>query len=141
MFKNVRNSKFAAHSKIALGLMAFVMFVSIGNAGGEANATPGSYTEGGNVTIYLSTGSSVKCATAFYPRGGADAFCGTTSFKQYGVRKGDKFGANAMSYNGNSVMCRIVDDSTGDIVHQDFGYAGGAAVCMTNALGVTGWGV
>lgn len=112
---------------IALGLVAGIAAVPA-----VANATPGQYTTGGNVTITLAVENG--CATAHYPKGGTATFCGRTSFRQYAIVRGDKFGANVVSYSGNSVFCKVTDDVTGDIIKADFGYAGGAAICMTNAV-------
>lgn len=97
-----------------------------------AQATPGRYTPGGNVTVTVSALGG-GCATVYYPRGGSDAFCGSESWRQFGIVPGDRFGGNVVSHTGASVSCRVVDDSSGDTVWADFGYAGDAAVCMRTA--------
>ena len=117
--------------KIAAGLTAFIALVSFNPT--HAHATPGQYTNGGNITITVAAEAG-RCATVFYPQGGTDVFCGQKTFKQYGLTPGYKFGANVVSYSGNSVFCKIVDDSTGDIVKMDYGYAGGSANCMANSV-------
>lgn len=98
-----------------------------------ANATPGKYTYGGSVSIILVV-TDGGCATAYYPKGGSDPFCGSMTFRQGPIDPGDKFGANVVSYGGYSVACRVIDNSTGDYIKSDFGYAGGAAVCMSRAV-------
>lgn len=96
-----------------------------------AQATPGRYTPGGNVTVTVTAWGG--CATVYYPRGGSDAFCGSESWQQFGIVPGDRFGGNVVSYSGASVSCRVVDNSSGDTVWADYGYAGGAALCMRTA--------
>lgn len=119
-------------ARIAFGLTAFVLFVSIGNAAGEANATPGKYTIGGDITIVVA--AEAGCATVYHPNGNFDTFCGQMVLRQKELVPGQKFGANVVSYTGRSVFCKVTDDSTGDVIKADFGYAGGAAICMSNSI-------
>lgn len=112
---------------IALGLV-----VGIAAVPAVANATPGHYTRGANVTVYLT--SDGGCATAYYPRGGEEFFCGTKAWKQYNIQPGNTYGANVAPYTLANVYCRVVDDATGDTIKADFGYRGGAALCLLNAI-------
>lgn len=97
-----------------------------------AQATPGQYTRGADVTVVLAVDNG--CATAYYPKGATDTFCGRMTWQQRAITPGDKFGANVMSYTGSSVYCKVIDNATGDVIKADYGYIGSAAICMTNAL-------
>lgn len=99
---------------------------------GAADATPGHYTRGGDVRVYVAV-SEGYCATVTWPRGYTSTTCDVDWTVQEAIVEGDRFGAEITSYSGGGVACSIVDVETGDTVYEDSAGGGYTADCIRTA--------
>lgn len=105
--------------------------LAFGLASGTGDAS--AYTEGEDVIIYAGVISD-DCATATWPRGYEEAFCGTERARQGPVTVGDRFGVKVTSYMGGDVYCSVYDAYSGDLIVRRYGYNGQTANCMMRAV-------
>jgi len=119
-------------ARLAAILITAAVAVTLG-AAATADATPGRYTHGGDVRVYVAV-SDGYCATVTWPKGTTTTTCDVDFTTQDAIVPGDVFGAKVVSYSGGGVACSVVDVDSGDTIYEDSASSYDTADCIRNAV-------
>ncbi|MGW6035606.1 hypothetical protein ACWFOS_18310 [Gordonia terrae] len=121
----------------AVGVGAVLGLLAFGAGTAAAAPSPVAYTKHGDVLVTLAVAGG--CSTITWPKGTTDTLCDfedgeSYQARQYDIVPGDTFGASIESWVDAGVSCRVLDITTGDLVHKASAGGGGTADCLRHAV-------